>query len=115
MSMSRPLHRAMISKLNVWLLGLLILSGCSGGANSGLIKYYLERDATATTENVLRLEILGDFKPRFSISGKGFTAEVPFDAVLDAREFTKLTAEEFGEVFISITLYQENGKPYLED
>ncbi len=94
---------------------LLMLSACSGGSNSGLIKYYLERDATATTENVLRLDILGDFQPSFSISGTGFTAEVPFDTMLDARESTRLTADKFGEVFINIVLYQENGKPYLED
>lgn len=114
--MLQRLRRA-ITALDVscWLALLLCLSGCSGGANSGLIKYYLEREATATTENFLRLDILGDFKPSFSISGTGFTADVPFDTILDARESTRLTADNFGEVLISITLYQESGRPYLQD
>jgi hypothetical protein len=105
----------MISELGLWLLALLLLSGCGGGTNSGLIKYYLEREATATTVNTLRLEILGDFKPSFSITGTGFTADVPFDSILPARESTQLQADAWGEVFIEITLYQENGKPYLQD
>ncbi|WP_324962018.1 hypothetical protein [Oligoflexus sp.] len=94
---------------------IMLLTACGGGANSGLIKYYLERDATATTVNRLKLEVLGDFKPQFSINGTGFTAEVPFDSIIEVRDSTLLTADAFGEVFINITLYQENGKPYLQD
>jgi hypothetical protein len=112
--MLRPLRRATINNWPLILL-LLAISSCGGGSNSGLIKYYLEREATATTQNTLRLEVLGNFKPGFSIRGQGFTAEVPFDTVLDMRESTLLNADTFGEVFIDITLYQENGKPYLQD
>lgn len=112
--MRRSSYRATTTEWATILL-LLLISSCGGGSNSGLIKYYLEREATATTQNTLRLEILGDFKPSFSITGKGFTADVPFDTVLELRDSTLLNADKFGEVFIDITLYQENGKPYLQD
>ncbi|WP_141733434.1 hypothetical protein [Oligoflexus tunisiensis] len=102
--------------LRLFTLGFaLVLSACGSGSNTGLIKYYLEREATATTTNVLRLEILGDFKPKFSLSGTGFVADVPLDTVLDVREAIALTADQFGEVTLTITLYQENGKAYLQD
>jgi hypothetical protein len=93
----------------------LVLSACGSGSNTGLIKYYLEREATATTSNVLRLETLGPFQPKFSLSGSGFVADIPLDTVLELREATSLTADQFGEVSLTLTLYQENGKPYLQD
>jgi hypothetical protein len=98
-----------------WLPFLLLLSACGGGANSGLIKYYLERNATATTGNILHFEIQGEFTPSFSISGSGFTADVPLDTMLAVQPQTQLSANQFGEVTIRLTLYQENGKAYLQD
>lgn len=101
--------------MTIKILFLLVLLGCGEGTNSGAIKYYLQRAATATTSNELRLEVQGPLRPKFSFTGKGFTAEVPFDTMLDLRESTLLTADQFGEVFLDITLYQENDRPYLSD
>jgi hypothetical protein len=98
-----------------WLPLLLLLNACGSGANSGLIKYYLDREATATTSNILHFEIQGDFTPSFSISGTGFTADIPLNTRVESRPMTQLTADQFGEVSITLTLYQENGKAYLED
>ena len=55
--------------LKAFIAGCLFLTACGEGANSGAIKYYLQRAATATTVNQLRLETQGPFQPKFSISG----------------------------------------------
>ncbi len=94
---------------------LLIFMGCGSGTNSGAVKYYLQRAATNTLDNHFILEIQGKFTPMYSINGQGFTASVPFDTILDAQESTLITADQFGEVFLDITLFQENRMAYLQD
>ncbi len=101
--------------LNCFYLCLMILLGCSSGANSGSVKYYLEREATATKSNTLRLDILGNFAPKFSLSGTGFTADVALGEMLEAQDVTTLTSDDFGQVTINIMLFQENDRAYLSD
>ncbi len=105
----------------LWLLlgapFFMTLAACSksGGSNSGNLAYRLERSATNTTRNALLLDIQGNFSPKFSLTGTGFAAEVTFDEVNEAQPRTELTADNFGEVTVNITLYQENGQAYLND
>ncbi len=95
---------------------LFLLSCGKNGENAtGDVRYYLERNASSTVTNSLYLEATGNFKPSFSISGKGFKASVPSDTRLPYQEKIELTAETFGEVHVEITLYQENEKAYLTD
>lgn len=99
----------------VLLFLLAIACGKDGDNSTGRVKYYLERAASSTVTNALLLEADGDFKPNFSIRGKGFTAEVPEGLSQPFQDRIALTAETFGEVGVELTLYQENGKPYLTD
>jgi hypothetical protein len=80
-----------------WILWyLLMLTGCGSGNNTSAVRYYLEREATATTQNRLYLEIKGEYRPSFSLSGEGFTADVALDTIVGARDATELTADQFG-------------------
>lgn len=101
----------------LFLLTLLAAFACGkdGDNNTGNVKYFLERAASSTVNNVLLLEVDGEFKPAFSIKGQGFTAEVPAETPQAFQSRIALTAETFGEVGIELTLYQENGKPFLTD
>lgn len=98
---------------------LVSLTSCGsagdGSNQNGSVKYYLERSATNVKENVLILEVDGDFKPNFHLSGDGFSSEFALDEVQGFRERSTLNVPDFGDVDIALTLYQENGKPYLSD
>ncbi len=101
----------------LWLfLPLVLLAACGSDSHNvqPSVKYYLEQAATGTTSNALRLEA-GDFKPKFSLSGTGYVADVPFDVIQDFKERTELTADDFGQVDVKVTLYQEDDKPYIAD
>jgi hypothetical protein len=99
-----------------WILWyLLMLTGCGSGNNTSAVRYYLEREATATTQNRLYLEIKGEYRPSFSLSGEGFTADVALDTIVGARDATELTADQFGSVEITLSLYQEDNRPYLTE
>lgn len=90
--------------------------GKDGDNRTGVLKYFLEQPATSTITNALILEVDGgEFKPGFSLSGDGFTADIPFDTKKPFTARTELKAETFGDTAIVLTLYQENGKPYLTD
>ncbi|RZA24387.1 MAG: hypothetical protein EOP10_10060 [Proteobacteria bacterium] len=97
------------------LASILFACGQEGGKGAGEVKYYLAQAATSTISNSLILEVEGDFKPNFSVRGKGFTSSVEAGVSTAFQKQTELTAETFGEVAVEITLYQENGKPYLVD
>ncbi len=99
----------------ILIISFFLSCGKNGENNTGEVRYFLEREASSTITNSLYLKASGEFKPSFSISGKGFKASVPSDTRLPYQEKIDLTAETFGEVKIDITLYQENDKPYLSD
>ncbi|RZA25250.1 MAG: hypothetical protein EOP10_07455 [Proteobacteria bacterium] len=97
------------------LSSILFACGQDGDKGAGEVKYYLEQAATSNISNTLILEVEGDFKPNFSVTGKGFTSSIEPGVSTIFQQRTELTAETFGEVAVEITLYQENGKPYLVD
>jgi hypothetical protein len=98
------------------LCALSLSCGKDGDNRTGVLKYYLEQAATSTITNTLVLEVDGgEFKPSFSLSGDGFTADIPFNSKKPFTARTELKAETFGDTAVVLTLYQENGKPYLTD
>lgn len=96
---------------------LVLFFGCGKGGDNrtGSIKYFLAQPATSTITNTFTLQVEGEFKPSFSLSGSGYTAGIPFDTITPFQELTEIKAETFGNVSVLLTLYQENGKAYLTD